>query len=56
MSAEAQAAVMAKTMAALEAGVMRPDVGKTFPLDQYKDAVAESLKEARGGKVLLRLN
>lgn len=56
MSAEGQADVMKRTMAALEGGVMKPEVGKVYDLADYKAAVEESLKVARGGKVLLKLN
>lgn len=54
---EGQAAVMAKTMAALgSGGPMKPETGKVFPLKDYQLAIQESLRDARGGKVLLRLN
>lgn len=55
LSEEHQADVMKRTMDALEEGVMTPDIGKVFPLAQYKEAVEESLRVARGGKVLLSL-
>ncbi|KIZ07601.1 alcohol dehydrogenase [Monoraphidium neglectum] len=53
---EGQAAVMTKTMDALAAGAMTPDVGKVYPLERYQEAVEESAKTARGGKVLIKLN
>lgn len=33
-----------------------PHTGQVFPLDQFAEAVTESLKDARGGKVLIKLN
>lgn len=56
MTKDARSAVMARTMDALASGVMRPETGKVFGLAEYRAAVEESLKVARGGKVLLRLN
>jgi hypothetical protein len=30
--------------------------GKVYPLERYQEAVEESAKTARGGKVLIKLN
>ena len=45
--------VAAKVMRLLELKIMRPHIGKKFPLSQFKDAIIESEREGRGGKVLL---
>ena len=37
-------------------GVLASEVGQSFPLDQITDAVRESNKVARAGKVLLRIS
>ncbi len=46
----------AKVWSAPRANAMPPRAGNTFPLERFADAVQESLKDARGGKVLIRLN
>lgn len=51
-----QKAVLDKTMQALAEGVMAPVIGKAFPISHYQEAVQESLKDARGGKVLIKLD
>jgi NADPH:quinone reductase len=38
------------------AGVLVSDVGGTYPLEEISEAVRQSEKPARGGKVLLRMN
>lgn len=37
----------------LDKGVLQPFTGKTFPLEQFAEAVLETIKPARGGKVCL---
>jgi NADPH:quinone reductase-like Zn-dependent oxidoreductase len=54
-SAAEQQAVVSKVLQLMEGGVLAPAVGKTFPLRQWKEAVAESQVVGRVGKVLLRL-
>lgn len=36
-------------------GVLATDVGRTFPLDQVREAVAEAARPGKAGKVLLRI-
>lgn len=45
--------VASKVMRLLELKVMRPYIGRKYPLAQFSDAIAESEREGRGGKVLL---
>ena len=45
--------VAAKVMRLLELKKMKPNIGKKFPLSQFRDAIIESEREGRGGKVLL---
>ncbi|MCO5599159.1 hypothetical protein L7F22_053259 [Adiantum nelumboides] len=45
--------VASKVMRLLELKVMRPYIGRKYPLAQFRDAIAESEREGRGGKVLL---
>jgi NADPH:quinone reductase-like Zn-dependent oxidoreductase len=40
----------------MTAGVLKSEVGETFPLDQIKVAVAQAAKPGRDGKVLLRMS
>ncbi|CAK9256638.1 unnamed protein product [Sphagnum jensenii] len=45
--------VMTDIMAFMDAGVLVPYAGKKYELTDFNAAIEESLKEARGGKVLL---
>ncbi|KAH7425472.1 hypothetical protein KP509_11G056100 [Ceratopteris richardii] len=45
--------VASKVMRLLELKVMRPYIGRKYPLADFRDAIAESEREGRGGKVLL---
>ncbi|KAH7301038.1 hypothetical protein KP509_23G009200 [Ceratopteris richardii] len=42
--------VASKVMRLLELKVMRPHIGKKFPLSQFRDAIVEAEREGRGGK------
>ncbi|CAL8467965.1 g7503 [Coccomyxa elongata] len=50
---EARDEKLKDVMDLLEQGVIVPFSGKKFPLEQANEAIAESWKEARGGKVFL---
>jgi hypothetical protein len=39
----------------IRAGVLATDVGKSFPLDEVREAVREAETVGRQGKVLLRM-
>jgi NADPH:quinone reductase-like Zn-dependent oxidoreductase len=54
-SPEEKVQVLKAVIGLIEQKVIDPSgfVGKTFPLAQFKEAVAESTKPARGGKVFL---
>jgi NADPH:quinone reductase-like Zn-dependent oxidoreductase len=45
--------VAAKVMGLLERKKMKPHIGRKFPLLQFRDAIFESEREGRSGKVLL---
>lgn len=45
--------VMRDVMRYLEAGVLVPNFGKKFDLEDFRAAICESERQARGGKVLL---
>ncbi|KAK9829662.1 hypothetical protein WJX72_007192 [[Myrmecia] bisecta] len=45
--------VLNKVMDLIKQGVIKPYSGKAFPLEKYDEAIKESQKEARGGKVFL---
>jgi trans-2-enoyl-CoA reductase len=45
--------VMRDVMRYLEAGVLVPNSGKKFRLEDFRAAICESERDARGGKVLL---
>jgi hypothetical protein len=55
MSAEQKAKVTDTVMNLIEQKVIKPGgfVGKLFPLTQIAEAIAESTKDGRGGKVFL---
>jgi hypothetical protein len=55
MSAEQKAKVIDAVMGLIEQKVIQPGgfVGKLFPLTQIAEAIAESTKAGRGGKVFL---
>lgn len=45
--------VMRDVMKYLEAGVVVPNAGKKYPLEDFRAAILESERDGRGGKVLL---
>ena len=47
-------AAMAALLAAMATGQIRVPVEASYPLDQWKEAVAHAQQEGRGGKVLLK--
>jgi hypothetical protein len=55
MTAGEKATVIETVMGLIEQKVIQPGgfVGKLFPLTQIAEAIAESTKDARGGKVFL---
>ncbi|KAK9909308.1 hypothetical protein WJX75_000309 [Coccomyxa subellipsoidea] len=50
---DAKTEKLSELMDLLAQGVIVPFSGKKFPLEQVNEAIAESFKEARGGKVFL---
>lgn len=53
MSTPDRLAFIERVMTLIKDKVIVPDAGTTFPLEDFKAAVAESIKPARGKKVLL---
>ncbi len=49
-----KAAMWDRIWGLFRAGVFQPYVGKVYPLEQLGDAMVESQRDARGGKVLVR--
>jgi trans-2-enoyl-CoA reductase len=52
-SSEEKKAIGKELLDLMQQGLLKPFIGKKFPLDQVKEAIAEATKDARGGKVLL---
>ena len=52
---EAAAANSAAVFALAEAGVLRPAIGKTYPLEGFADAMAEAASGATAGRIVLTM-
>jgi NADPH:quinone reductase-like Zn-dependent oxidoreductase len=53
-SPQEQKAVVQKTLQLMAEGIMDPPIGSVFPLCEFAEAIKESLKVGRIGKVLLK--
>lgn len=47
--------VLRAVVAGIESGVLASEIGETFPLDRYEDALRKANEAGRGGKVLFRM-